>query len=324
MKISFFEVGNDEEARFREEFANDEVKFFKESIQDVDISEYKDSDIISIFIYSKVFEEILEQMPNLKLVTTRSTGMDHINVEYCEAHNIAVKNVPLYGENTVAEHTFALLLAISRKIRISHARVNSGSFSSRGLQGVELRDKTIGIIGGGRIGMHVARMASAFDMYVKVYDLKRDEFLADIIAFKYASLDEIFETADVISLHLPYNESTHHILDNEAFNKMKDGVIIINTARGGLVDTNSLISAIESGKVSGAGLDVIEGEEFLLEENLYNSPIEEAAKLIIQSKKLLDNENIVFTPHNGFNSKEAENRIINKTIENIREMVRNN
>lgn len=321
MKITFFEVGNDEKARFKEEFENEEVKFFKESIQDVDISEYKDSDVISTFIYSKVFEEILEQLPNIKLITTRSTGMDHINVEYCKSRNIAVKNVPLYGENTVAEHTFALLLAISRRIRMSHARVKDGSFSSRGLQGMELRDKTIGIIGGGRIGMHVARMASAFEMYVKVYDLKKDPFLADIVAFKYTDLEEIFKTADIISLHLPYNEATQHILDREAFEKMKDGVIIINTARGGLIDTNSLIEAIEKGKVSGAGLDVIEGEEFLLEENLYNSPVEEAAKLIIQSKKLLDNENIVFTPHNAFNSKEAENRIINKTVENIREFI---
>lgn len=317
MIISFFEVTNKEVEKFKKAFPNDECKFFEEEIHNVDIDKYSDSDILSVFIYSKVSKDIMEKCPNLKLVCTRSTGTDHINLEYAKERNIQTRNVPLYGENTVAEHTFALILSLSRKINKSYHRVLSGKFTTDGLQGFDLKDKTIGLIGGGRIGLNVVRMARSFGMHVRVFDINKDTFLAEILNFKYVDLDELFSTCDIISLHVPYNKHTHHIINQESIEKMKDDVVIINTARGGLVDTDSLIKAIDSGKVSGAGLDVLEGEEYLVEENLINSPVEKAAKLIVQSRRLLDNENVVITPHNAFNSREALDRIIQTTIENI-------
>ncbi|MBQ9267273.1 MAG: hydroxyacid dehydrogenase [Clostridia bacterium] len=294
-----------------------EVIFFEEPIHEVKLEGYADCEAISVFVHSKVTKEVLEKLPHLKVIATRSTGVDHIDSDYCNEHDVAVKNVPLYGENTVAEHTFALILSLSRKIHKSYVRSIRGNFSSEGLQGFDLQDKTIGIIGGGRIGLHVARMAKSFGMHVRVYDIKEDAFLAELINFKYVSLDELYKQSDIISLHVPLNKYTEHMINRESLKKVKTGALLINTARGGLVDTDALLAALEEGILSGAGLDVIEGEEYLMEENLVNSPIEEASKIIASSKKLLENENVVMTPHNAFNSIEAVNRIIDKTIENL-------
>ena len=318
MTIAFFEITEMEKEKFSSAFPNDNLIFFENTIQENDINKFNNVDILSVFIHSKIDENILSKLPNLKLITTRSTGTDHINLDFCEKHNISVKNVPFYGENTVADHTFALILSLSRKIHSSYIRSLKGNFSTEGLQGFDLQDKTIGIIGGGRIGLHVARTAKGFGMHVRVYDIKRDDFLAELINFKYVSLDELYESSDIISLHIPLNKYTEHMINSESIKKFKKGALLVNTARGGLINTDDLIKAIDDKIILGAGLDVIEGEELLVEENIFNSPIEKAARLIVNSKILLDNENVVITPHNAFNSTEAVNRIINTTIENIK------
>ena len=317
MKIAFFEITEAERKKFEEAFLNGELRFFEESIQDVEEKEYIDSEVLCVFVHSEVGKEIIDSLPNLRLICTRSTGTDHIDLEACKEKNIEVKNVPLYGENTVAEHAFALMLSLSRKIHKSYMRSVQGKFTTEGLQGFDLKDKTLGIVGGGRIGLHVARMAKSFGMHVRVYDIHRDDFLAELINFKYVDLEELFESSDIVSLHVPLNKYTEHMINQESLQKFKDGALLINTARGGLVKTDALIEALKTGKLSGAGLDVIEGEEYLIEENIFNSPVEKAAKLIVESKQLLDNENVVLTPHNAFNSVEAVNRIIDTTIENI-------
>ena len=319
MKIVFFETTEHERNMFEEALKDNDLVFFEEEIQDVNIDKFWDADIISVFVHSKVSKDILEKMTNLKTITTRSTGVDHIDSNYCKEKEIAIKNVPLYGENTVAEHTFALILSLSRKIHKSYIRTINGNFSPDGIQGFDLEDKTLGIIGGGRIGLHVARMAKSFGMHVRVYDIKEDEFLSELINFKYVSLDDIYKESDIISLHVPLNDATYHMINKDSIKKFKKGAVLINTARGGLVDTEVVLNALEDGTLSGVGLDVIEGEELLLEENIFNSPIEKAGKLINESKRLLENENVVITPHNAFNSIEAVNRIIRKTIENISE-----
>lgn len=317
MKIAFFEITDIERGRFEDSLSTHELIFFEEPIQEINFEKYSDSDILCVFIYSNISLDIVKNMPNLKMIVTRSTGTDHIDSNILNSLNIPIKNVPLYGENTVAEHTMALILSLSRKIHKSYIKSIQGKFCTEGLQGFDLKNKTIGLIGGGRIGLHVARMAKSFGMHVRIYDIKIDEFLAELINFKYVTLEQLLKESDIISLHVPLNDHTYHIINDESLKLVKRGAILINTARGGLVDTESLIKALDSGILSGAGLDVIEGEELLVEENIFNSPIEKAAKLIIASKKLLENENVVMTPHNAFNSVEAVNRIIDKTIENI-------
>ena len=150
----------------------------------------------------------------------------------------------------MAEHTFALILALSRKIHSSYIRSIKGIFSTEGLQGFDLQDKTIGIIGGGRIGLHVARIAKAFGMHVRVYDIKEDSFLAELINFKYVTLDELYETSDIISLHVPLNKYTEHMINSNSIKKFRKGALLINTARGGLVNTDDLIKAINDDIIS--------------------------------------------------------------------------
>ncbi len=322
MVISFFEVTDIEKKEFDKVFSrHNKAKFFDESIQNVDIKEYQDSDIICVFVHSKVSKDIIDRCPNLKMIATRSTGTDHIDIMHANEKDIRVMNVPLYGENTVAEHTFALILALSRKINESYTSIMNGNFSTDGLMGFDLRNKTIGIIGGGRIGLHVARMARSFGMHVRVYDIKQDDFLAEIINFKYVSLNELLEVSDIISLHVPSNKHTHHMINAETLDHMKHGSILINTARGDLINTKDLISALENKKIYGAGLDVLEGEDLFIEENMFNSPIEGASKVIENNKKLAELPNVVITPHNAFNSIEAVQRIIAKTISNINELI---
>lgn len=318
MKIAFFEITDFEKQKFIDAFGTDETVFFEDTIQNVEVEKFKDAETLCVFVHSELTKELLESLPNLKLICTRSTGTDHIDAEYCKEKDIAIKNVPFYGENTVAEHTFALILSLSRKIHMSYVRSIQGSFTTDGLQGFDLKDKTIGIIGGGRIGLHVARIAKSFGMHVRVYDIRQDTFLAELINFKYVSLEELLKTSDIVSLHVPLNKYTEHIINEDSLKLFKKGALLINTARGGLVDTDALLKALDNKTLSGAGLDVIEGEELLVEENIFNSPIEKAAKLIVASKKLLDNENVVLTPHNAFNSIEAVNRIIDTTIDNLK------
>lgn len=321
MIITFFEINDIEKERFSKNLTGHTLRFFEDTMQNVDKSDYADSDVISVFIHSKVDKPCIDACKNLKLIATRSTGMDHIDTEYANSQNIQVKNVALYGENTVAEHTFALMLALSRKIHESYVNTANGKFSTTGLMGFDLKDKTIGIIGGGRIGLHVARMARSFGMHVRVFDIHQDSFMAELINFKYVTLDELFKISDIISLHVPLNSHTYHMINKESIEKMKDGVLIINTARGGLINNTDLIEGLEKGKIYGAGLDVLEGEEFLFEENIANSPIENAAKIIVESKILSEKPNVVITPHNAFNSIEAVHRIIDTTIENIISLV---
>ena len=296
MKITFFEITHKEREQFETAFSNEQLQFFEEPVQDIPIKQFRDSNIICIFVHSEITKELLSQLPNLKLIATRSTGTDHIDIKACMENNIEVKNVPLYGENTVAEHTFALMLSLSRKIHQSYVRFMQGKYSTEGLQGFDLKDKTLGIVGGGRIGLHVARMAKSFEMHVRVYDIHQDHFLAELINFRYIDLEELLKTSDIVSLHVPLNQYTQHMINRDTLSKMKDGALLINTARGGLVDTSALIDALKNGKLSGAGLDVIE----------------------VESKQLLNNENVVLTPHNAFNSTEAVNRIIDTTIKNIK------
>lgn len=278
-----------------------------------------DAEVISVFIYSKMTEELLSHLSNLKFIATRSTGFDHIDLDTCEKNQILVSNVPYYGENTIAEHTFGLILALSRNIHKSYIRTIRNDFSIEGLKGFDLKKKTLGVVGAGRIGLHVIRVAKAFGMDVLAYDVKKDQFLADVLGFTYVSLEDLLAQSDIISLHVPYNTHTHHLINKDNIRLIKKGAILINTARGGIVDTEALLEALDQGILSGAGLDVLEGEELILEDKrmVYDSSDLETMTNLVKDHILLSKDNVVFTPHIAFYSQEALERIIDTTIENI-------
>src|SRR3989338_3010588 len=199
-------------------------------------------------------------MPKLKLIETMSTGYNHIDVKECKKRGIVVCNVPTYGENTVAEHTFALLLALSRKIHLSYDRTQKADFSAIGLKGFDLKGKTIGVVGCGHIGRHVVRIAKGFEMDVLVYERWQDLALAKELGFTYATLEELYSRSDIITFHVPLSKSTTHMFNNESLKLVKKGCTIINTARGEVIDTDALIRGLSKKIIGADGLDVLEGE----------------------------------------------------------------
>jgi D-lactate dehydrogenase len=279
-----------------------------------------DADIVSVFIMSRLSAEVVAAFPRLQLVATRSTGFDHVDLAACRERGVLVSNVPFYGENTVAEHTMALILSLSRNVHRAYVRTVGGNYSLAGLRGFDLQGKTLGVIGAGSIGLHVIRMAKGFGMEVIAADLLQNRLIADVLGFQYVSLDDLLDRSDVISLHLPYGPSVHHLLNRERLSRVKRGAILINTARGGLVDTDALLWALDEGILGGAGLDVFEGEDVMeREEQLLATPAgaEEQLRAAMRVHLLQRRENVVLTPHIGFNSHEAVRRILDTTIANI-------
>ena len=280
----------------------------------------EDVEVLMPFIHSAVGREQMEAMPNLRFIATRSTGYDHVDLDAAAEKNIAVSNVPAYGENTVAEHTFALILALSRKVHHAWTRTQRGEYTMEGLRGFDLYGKTLGVVGAGAIGLHVVRIAKGFGMKVLAFDVNRNQLLADVLDFTYTDPDELLENSDIVTLHAPAIPATHHLMNKDTLAKMKPEALLINTARGSLVDTAELAKALDEGRLGGAGLDVFEGEELMQNEDelLYQPDAEGKLKLIVRAHRLQRRPDVVITPHIGFNSEEALRRILDTTAENVR------
>ncbi len=325
IKIAFFEIEEWEKPYLEQEFKNVEVIFFDDKLSLENVASVKDCDAISTFIDSILDKEVLLGFEHLKLIATRSTGFDHIDLEFCKEKNIMVANVPTYGENTVAEHTFALILELSRKIYPSIERAKKGDFTLDGLRGFDLKGKTLGIVGMGNIGQHVARIAKGFEMEVIAFDVNQNNKLAKMIGFSYGPFEEILKNSDIITLHIPHNDHTHHLINSQNIGQVKKGAYLINTARGGIVETSALIEALGKGILAGAGLDVLEEECFIKEEShLLSKEFLKKCDLttMLQNHILLTQKNVIITPHNAFNSKEALQRILETTAQNIQAFIK--
>lgn len=321
MKIGFFEMEQWQTDYIRPKLAGNELLFL-----DKNDSAVEDLDILSNFVAFPVNLEILNKYPSIKYVTTRSTGYDHIDLKLCQSKNILVSNVPAYGENTVAEFTFALILALSRKIFPAVKRVREqGLFATDGLQGFDLKGKTLGVIGTGHIGTYVVKIAKGFGMNVLAFDPHPKADLAKDFGFEYLPLGDMLKQADIVSLHVPYMPATHHLISAENIKLMKPGALLINTARGGLVDTQALIESLKEGHLAGAGLDVLEEEGFVKDEMeilAHGHPSEQQLKIVLADHELMQMENVLITPHNAFNSKEAMQRILDTTVSNIESFIK--
>lgn len=299
-----------------------------------------DCEILSVYIHSKIDAAFLDAHPQLRFIATRSAGYDHIDLAECARHGIPVANAAGADANTTAEHTFALILALARRLNEVREANKLPVFRYEELRASDLKDKTLGVIGTGRVGMHVVHIALAFGMKIVAYEPYRPSLMAEIFGVRYVTLDELLRESHVITLHAPLNDETFHMPDRAAFEKCRDGVIIINTARGGLIDTDALAEALESGRVAGAGLDVIEEESVLRKaadkiiadqiiDRLKNgassaddAKLSESERLrrieeVMRNQRLLNRTDVVFTPHVAFNSVEAVERINALTVANI-------
>ncbi|MDR1008635.1 MAG: hydroxyacid dehydrogenase [Rickettsiales bacterium] len=316
MKILFCDASKYTQSFFRRhKLAHGvETVMLASSLNDVaeaDLNKYTDAEAISTFVYSRLTADLLGKFKKLKLVSTRSTGYNNVDVEYCKAHKIKVANVVGYGEITVAEFAFGLLLDIARKIHFSNLKLRRGFVNVAEDEGVDIYGKTIGVIGTGAIGRHFAKLAKGFGARALAYDIYPNKELEEAGIVKYVPLDKLIKESDMISLHCPATPENHHLVNAKSLAKMKRGVIIINTARGELVDTADLYDALVSGQVGGAGLDVLDYEDVILKGNL------EAARKAdkeynfysLVNQRLIQFPNVVLTPHIAFNSREADERI---------------
>ncbi|MGC9954878.1 MAG: hydroxyacid dehydrogenase [Rhizomicrobium sp.] len=320
MKVIVFEAEDRERSAFDRLRPAHEVVFVADPLKSSNAKLYEDADIISTFIYSELGLNVIEQLPKLKLIATRSTGYEHIDILECGRRGVAVCNVPTYGANTVAEHVFALLLAISHRLPEAIERAQRGHFSPFGLQGFDLKGKVLGVLGTGSIGRHVIKIAKGFEMDVAAFDVKPDPKLADTLGFRLVSFDELLASADIITLHVPSLPETHHLLNAEAFARMKAGVVVINTSRGDLIETGALIQALTSGKVAAAGLDVLPDEPMIREEaelihSIFNK--EHDLRNLVATHVLLRMRNVIITPHSAFNTREAVGRIVETSAADI-------
>jgi D-lactate dehydrogenase len=287
-------------------------------------AELRDAEVLSIFVNSRLTSTMIDSMPNLKHIALRSTGFDHVAVAHAREKGVVVSYVPHYGSQTVAEHTFALILTLSRKINAMYELMRvSGELDVALHEGFDLCGKTIGIIGTGAIGKRVCEIARGFRMKVVAFDLYPDQAFASQHEMVYMSLTDVLTVSDVITLHIPASKDNYHLINEENLAQVKSGAYIINTARGTLIDTVALIHALKAGHLAGAGLDVYEGEEYLKDELKLVDSREELNvniwKAFAAEHELLDMPNVIMTPHMAFNTKEAKREIIDTTVENIKQ-----
>lgn len=321
MKIAVFEVDEWEHQACLRLQPRHVVACREAALTAANAAEFADVEAVSAFIRSDLSAPVLGYMPKLKLIATRSTGFDHIDLGYCRRAGVTVCNVPGYGDHTVAEHVFALLLALSRRIVEAVERTRRGDFSEADLRGFELAGKTLGLVGAGRIGRRVAAIANGFGMDVLAFDERPDPAAAAAVGFRYAPLEEVIGNADVLTLHVPGGVETHHLIGRAEMARMKPGAVLINTSRGGVVDAEALVQALVSGPLAGAGLDVVAEEHVLREEaEIFRTEAAVSAerlRRLLADHALLGLRNVIVTPHIAYDTREAVGRIIQTTLDNI-------
>ncbi len=325
MKLAYYDAVGEDPSTIKKSFPDLDVVVLEQSVPAA-AAEAVDADIVSVFVTSAVKKEQLDQMKKVKFIATRSTGYDHIDLAACQARDVLVSNVPTYGQNTVAEHAFALILALSRKIFQSYERTEKMDFDRQGLEGFDLRGRTLGVIGCGHIGQFAVRIGIGFGMKVIVYDVKPDEELIKETGCVFVNnLDELLSKSDVITIHVPYIPGkTDHLINKENIKKIKRGAVLVNTSRGGVLDTEALLWALEEGILSGAGLDVIEEEGDTYDHISLLSkgfPKNKDIYTLFRNHLLVARNDVIITPHNAFNSTEAKQRIFNTTVSNIKSFI---
>lgn len=274
-------------------------------------------EIISVFTASRITSEILLKFKNLKLILTRSVGYSHIDIDYCKANGILVANVPHYGDYTVAEYSFGLLLCLCRRICYGINELKNGDMYPETF-GMELFDKTIGIIGTGAIGSKTVKIAKGFSMNVICYDIKENIELIEKYSVRYVSIDTLFKLSDVIMIHAPLTTNSYHLVNKEKISLMKENSLIVNTARGELIDTEALYDALIEERIKGAALDVLEYEETISNKRPGEHINLKNLRTSLINSKLLNLKNVIVTPHIAYDTTEAVNRILNITLSNLK------
>ncbi|HEY9854855.1 MAG TPA: 2-hydroxyacid dehydrogenase [Stenomitos sp.] len=316
MRIAVFDTHSYDRHSFDEAnqaFGHD-LKYFESRLSLETVALARGFEGVCVFVNDQLNRPTLEALKagGVRLVALRCAGFNNVDVAAAEELDLPVVRVPAYSPYAVAEHTVALLMALNRKIYRAYARVREGNFSLSGLVGFDVHGKTVGVIGTGKIGQVFARIMKGFGCEVLAYDKFPNQDLADEIGLRYVSLDELYERCDILSLHVPLADDSLHMIDKAAVARMKRGVILLNTSRGGLIETAALIEGLKTGKIGGAGLDVYEHEAGVFFEDFSNRVIQDD-----ELARLLTFPNVVITGHQAFLTDTALHNIAETTLGNI-------
>lgn len=322
LKVLIYDTHSFEKENFcsQNESYHHELNFFEGKLNEKTVDLAKGFPCICPFVNDKINREIIQKLSQngTKLIALRSAGFNHVDLNAAQEFSMKVVRVPEYSPYSVAEHAVGLLLALNRKIYKAYNRVRDGNFSLEGLVGFDLHGKSIGVIGTGKIGKVFIDIMKGFGCYILAYDLIPDAKFMEDPSVKYVTLDEVFKSSDVISLHLPLSRNNLHFIDQSAIDKMKTGVILINTSRGKLIDTQALIKGLKSGRLGGAGLDVYEEEENYFFSDHSNDILSDD-----QLARLMTFPNVLLTSHQGFLTREALSNIAQITLQNIKDFEEN-
>lgn len=313
MRITFFATKQyDKESfeRMKKQYPELELEYWETELSPKTASYVTDSEAVCAFVSSDVGEKTMRVLKErgVKLVLMRCSGFNNVDLDAATRYGIRVMRVPGYSPEAVAEYAMAIALAVNRRIHKAYIRVRENNFSLQGLTGVNFYGKTAGIIGTGKIGAAMTRLCHGFGMKVIAYDKYPNPAL-DFV--QYVELDELLASSDLISLHCPLTEDTYHLIQLETINKMKDGVVLVNTSRGGLIKTEDLIAGIREKKFFGVGLDVYEEETKNVFENR-----EDEILMHSTTARLLSFPNVIITSHQGFLTNEALEAISAVTLNN--------
>jgi len=294
---------------------NHELEFFESRLNRETVAVAGGFPAVCIFVNDLLDSPTIEKLAQAgtQLIALRCAGFNNVDVSAAEKYGITVVRVPAYSPYSVAEHTVALLLTVNRKIHRAYARVREGNFALGGLLGFDVNGKTVGIIGTGKIGTIVAKLFKGFGCRLLAHDVYENP-TCEQIGVRYTSLKELFTESDIITLHCPLNPQTNHLIDEDALEQMKRGVVLINTSRGALIDTRAVIEGLKSEKIGYLALDVYEEEADLFFEDLSDKVIQDDV-----FARLLTFPNVVITAHQAFFTKEALQNIAETTIGNITE-----
>ena len=318
-RIIFFDI-KDYDREFFEKYGknyNYEMSFFKSRLSLENVHLTKGYDIVCAFTNDDIGKETIDAMAEngVRLLAMRCAGFNNVSLK--DIHNrFKVVRVPAYSPHAIAEYTVGLILAVNRKINKAYVRTREGNFSINGLMGVDLYGKTAGIIGTGKIGQILIKILKGFDMKVIAYDLFPNQKVAEELGFEYVSLDELYANSDIISLNCPLTKDTQYMINRRSMLKMKDGVILVNTGRGQLIDSADLVEALKDKKVGAVALDVYEEEEDYFFEDKSTQVIEDDIL-----GRLLSFYNVLITSHQAYFTKEAVEAITVTTLNNIKDFI---
>lgn len=315
-KVAFFDAKPYEQAAFDARWPEDlRASYFEARLGPATAALARGYEVVCVFVNDELGAGVIEELASFgtQLVALRCAGYNNVDLAAAARHGVEVARVPAYSPHAVAEHAVALILALNRKVHRAYNRVREGNFSLNGLVGFDLFGRTAGLVGLGKIGRCLARILRGFGMTVLAHDVKPDPEFMESTGVKAAGLDELLASSDVASLHVPLSPATHHLIDAARIARMKRGALLINTSRGGLVDTAALIDALKSGQIGAAGLDVYEEESEYFFRDRSDRAIDDDVLA-----RLMTFPNVLVTSHQAFLTSDALDNIAETTVGNIR------